>query len=168
METFKDKGKPYVISFCQTMLELLYSGERPGLSEARTVLNSLEMMLRQEGVLILVKKIEEPVEKTNFLGDWAKIIQKSLSENKNKKDKEETKEVSQGTNSSIKKEDPNLDISNYNPAPIPKREIIPDKKERNVKEKERKEYKYIESVDSLDRIKHRVRKHEEEKKIANR
>ena len=159
METFKGMGKPYAAAFCQTMLELLYSGEKPGLTEARSVLNSLEMMLRQEGILIVVKRKEEPIEQTNIIEEWAKKIQKRLSERR---------DVEKGTNNELIKKDKESnsiqvkEVDNNSLTPIKKREIIPDKEGKRGK-KERKEYKYIESLDSLDRIKSRVQRHQEEK-----
>ncbi len=176
-ESFREKGKPYIVSFCQTMLELLYSGEKPSNVEARSIMNSVEMMLRQEGYLISIKH-NEKVKDENFIDSLARYISKWISsrEKYEETNPEENIEKSTVQNSNEVSDDKNkqdvqsTSIRNSDsPGIIKKREIVVERKGKKSANKEREEYKYIESLDSLDRIKHRIKKHIEsrdsEKKI---
>jgi hypothetical protein len=173
METLKVKGKPYAISFCQKMLEVLYSGERASSNEAHSVLTGLELMLKQEGVLTVVNENDEfenealaAAKGDNFITQfvrnmsakidiWNTARKNRVAAKENTPDKREEKKVETANLGDTK------DESKFAFAPIPKKEyIVPTVKPEKYSEQpqvEKKYYENIASVDVLDRIKNKVK-----------
>ncbi len=80
---FKDKKRTEISSFCEQMIELLYSGKKPSNNQIKALLRDLEFIFHEEYPVIPIvpenQKIEESAQ------DEAEKIAKSLSETDVKK-----------------------------------------------------------------------------------
>lgn len=155
-----NKEKHHIVQFCSEMTESLYAGEKVTASQAKSLMNALEDLLKGEGKLILITPKKEILEgKSTFFLDkiienLAKKVNVMLQTYKNRKEKIKEEKVKIETPSisdkteEIKEETPEF-----------KKEII-IKKERKKNKSDsgnKKEYKYIESVDVLDRIQNKLK-----------
>ena len=159
---FLSKGKMHILPFCQTMTEILYSGEPVTPTNAHLIMISLESMLRREGVLSAIIESEDKKE-TNLVTKAAASIQKKVEDWKAKNAiKRAARQVADRQEESKQADKEQLQV--MDPVfPVPKKVVVVPKDALKKASADRPEYKYIGSVDILDRIKSRIKNKESSK-----
>lgn len=153
--------KPHIASFCSEMAKNLYAGQSITQNDVRSLIKSLEETLKEEGKIILVEQKHEKIAEEKFFMDkWIEGISLKLSSKINSvKSNEEDVKFDENKKENI--EEARNDIREINPSEELKKlkvKIVPEKssKSKAKRNKERNEYRYIESLDVLDRIKSRI------------
>ncbi len=177
-EFFRKKGKQNIENFCQKMVEIYYSGEKIDKSKLKELIIVLEKIIETESVHEPKTEEIKPSFKDKIMEKIKQInkIEKK-SEQQIKKmvdlpslDLEEEKETGQ-EDDLIEKEEMKKEMNEktvIEPRMIEKKVEVATpklefKKEKikfekiKIKKNEPKEYKYIESIDMLDRIKQRMK-----------
>jgi hypothetical protein len=158
VDFFISRGKTHILPFCQTMIEVLYSGEPLTASSARLVMISLESMLRREGMLSSIKEAEENKEK-NMIAKAADYIQGKIEAWKIDKVKKQTASQAEVKEKQrvLAQEQKELQRTGEPMLPIPKKLVIVPKDAAKSNFTDKPEYRYVESIDMLDRIKGRIK-----------
>lgn len=164
-----NKEKHHVVEFCSQMTESLYAGEKVTAMQVKNLLNALEDMLKGEGKLILITPREEILEgkQSSFFLDRlvenaAQKVNARLQEMKrSKEEKEAAKQKAAAEAEAMKKaQEEQAAASEPKEEPMPefKKQVFVNKKpSKKDSKQDRKEYKYIESVDVLDRIQNKLK-----------
>ena len=159
---FNQKRKKTIVSFCGSMIELLYSGKEISEEDINLISNKLEMIIQAEIKPQIILEKEKPKitkeEKTKFL-----ISNIFKHKPKLQQDENETKEVYKSklpdiTEITLKK--PEVSVKKpesytiKHEKPYPKKIILNENEYHN----------FIQSIDDLERIKNRIKSLSEAKK----
>ncbi|HVY01805.1 MAG TPA: hypothetical protein VHA12_03515 [Candidatus Nanoarchaeia archaeon] len=155
-----NKEKHHIVQFCLEMTQTLYAGERVTPSQAKSLLNALEDLLKGEGKLILITPKKEIIEgeSTFFLDkiieNLAKKVNSKLQEYKQDKQDKQNKKIEQKKEEATPVVEETKEIE-----PEFKKEVLirKNKTSKKTHPKDKHEYKYIESVDVLDRIQNKLK-----------
>lgn len=166
-----NKQKLSLVNFCDTMAELLYSGEKITAQESKALLMNLENVMRDEGKLVLIEHRHEEIEKERFFFDkWIENVAKKISGKINfipKKEETEEQNNEEEPEEVEKKEEKEVEVDPRKELEKISTKIVPVKSKKIEKKKEKEEYRYIESLDVLDRIENKLKARQASKITKN-